>query len=477
MVADSLDWRYDYVDMESIHTDPVAPVLLGLTVITLLALLGRHVAKRFKQPYVLGELVFGMLIGNIGYWMGSDLVSVLRESGAVFNAINLSLDEGVTLEQALRINLGDELASEMLPILSSSQGGKITDVIQIIDSFSRIGLLFLLFAVGLSSSAMELRASAKSAFRVAMIGVIAPFVFGLGVMNVLAPQEHWTANLLVAIALCATSIGISARIFHDLNQDSTEVARVVLSAAVIDDVLGLILMAIGIDAISRGSLDMASIGYSVMQATMFLASIYLLVPRIIRVVIKSLHHLDLWEAELLIAFLLLTSLSWLADFVGLSAIVGAFAAGLILSNHEFNYWIKECDVEKRECRLDHEIREQIRPFEAVFAPIFFVLMGMQVKLEVFLDQEIVLLASALTVVAIIGKMASGLGAERHLSRSAIGAGMVPRGEVALIMAAIGKGLGVLDPSLFSAVVIMTVVTTIVGPVMLKWSLTSTDVST
>ncbi len=462
--------------MNSVHTDPVAPVLLGLTAITLLALLGRHMAKRLNQPSVLGELAFGMLIGNVGYWVGSDLISVLRESGGVFNAVNLSLEAGVTLEQALQISLGDELAREMLPILSSPQGGKLTDVIQIIDSFSRVGLLFLLFAVGLNSSTIELQESAKSAFRVAMIGVIAPFVLGLGVMQLLAPQAHWTTNLVVAIALCATSIGISARVFHDLNQDSTEVARVVLSAAVIDDVLGLVLMAIGIDAISRGSLDIASIGYSVIQAAMFLASIYLLVPRIIRAVIKHLHHLDLWEAELFIAFLLLTSLSWLADFVGLSAIVGAFAAGLILSNHEFSYWMKDCDVDQQECRLDHEIREQIRPFEAVFAPIFFVLMGMQVKLEVFLNQEIVLLASALTIVAIVGKMVSGIGAERHLPKAAIGAGMVPRGEVALIMAAIGKGLGVLDPSLFSAVVIMTVVTTMVGPVLLKWRLTSVDVS-
>ncbi len=456
------------------HSDPVVPILLALTIITTLALLARYIARQLDQPCVLGELALGIMIGNIGYWIGSDLISVLRESTAVFNAINLSLEGGVTLEEALSHTLGEGLADELLPILTAPQGGRITDAIQVIDGFSRIGLLFLLFAVGLESSAGELRAAASSATRVAIIGVAAPFILGLGAMQLFAPHSDWSANLMVAIALCATSIGITARVFHELNRDNSEVSHVVLSAAVIDDVLGLILMAIGIDIIFRGSIDLISISYSIMQAIMFLASIYLLVPKIIQFTVSRLHHFKLWEAELFVSFLLLTSLSWLADFVGLSAIVGAFAAGLILSNREFTYWKKGCDPEREACSLDQEVKEQIRPFEAILAPIFFVLMGMQVKLEVFLDQEIMILATALTLVAIAGKLLSGLGARHELPRLAIGAGMVPRGEVALILAAVGKGLGILDPSLFSAVVVMAIITSLTGPPLLKWSLTRAE---
>ena len=457
-----------WAEYSTTHSDPVIPILLALTVLTLVALLGRVIAQRLNQPSVLGELTLGILIGNLGYWYGIDLITVLRESSAVFNAVTLSYESNFTLEQALREQLEPLIVEQLLPLLSSEKGGETINVIQVLDSFSRIGLLFLLFVVGLESSVQELRISLRPGIRVAMIGIFAPFILGFAVMHLFAPESHWTSHLMVAIALCATSIGITARVFHELKIDNSKVAQIVLSAAVIDDVLGLIMMAIGIDIISRGSFELTTVLFSISQAIIFLASIYLLLPLIIRFTIRHLHHFDLWEAELFVSFLLLTSLSWLADFVGLSAIVGAFAAGLILSNREFTYWKKNCDGPT--CHLDQKIKEQIRPFEAIFAPLFFVLMGTQVKLEAFLDQEILLLASALIVVAIGGKMVSGLGASAHYPRLAIGAGMVPRGEVALILASMGKTIGALSSTLFTAVVMMTIVTTLLGPLILKWQL-------
>ena len=453
--------------------DPVIPILLALTIITLVALLAREVAQKMNQPSVLGELLIGILIGNIGYWLGSDLITVLRESSAVFNATTQSFSGEFSLQQALEQHLDAATTSAILPILSSPQGAQIIDVIQVIDIFSRIGLLFLLFVVGLESSMNEMKASIKPGLRVAALGVIVPFLLGYGAMTLFAPESHWSSTMMVAIALCATSIGITASVFHELKMETSKTAHVVLSAAVIDDVLGLILMAIGMDIIFRGSFDATTILYSILQAIMFLASIYLLAPSIIRFTIRHIHHFTLWEAELFVSFLLLTSLSWLADFVGLSAIVGAFAAGLILSNREFTYW-KEHFGAQTKCQLDREIKEQIQPFEAILAPIFFVLMGTQVKLEAFLNQEIVLLASALTVVAIMGKLTSGLGAPPHLSRLAIGIGMVPRGEVALILASLGKTLGILDSALFTAVVMMTMITTLLAPPILKWQLNRID---
>ena len=455
------------------HSDPVIPILLALTVVTLFALMGRELAQRFEQPSVLGELTIGILIGNVGYWLGSDLITVLRESTAVFNAISLTFDSGTTLEQALQQQLDPPQVAQLLPILTSAQGNRIIDVIQVIDIFSRIGLLFLLFVVGLESSIHELRASIKPGIRVAAIGIVAPFILGFGAMELFAPDVDWSSALMVAIALCATSIGITAHVFHELELEHTRTAHIVLSAAVIDDVLGLIMMAIGIDIIFRGSFDGMTVLYSISQAIMFLTSIYLLVPTLIRFTIHRLHHFALWEAELFVSFLLLTTLSWLADFVGLSAIVGAFAAGLILSNKEFTYWKQDCP-DNESCYLDEQIKNQIRPFEAILAPIFFVLMGTQVKLEAFLNQEIVLLASVLTIVAIAGKLVSGLGAPPHCPRLAIGAGMVPRGEVALILASLGKTMGVLDSTLFTAVVMMTIITTLLGPPILKRQLSGAE---
>ena len=447
------------------HNDPVIPVLLTLTVITFIALVGREIAKHFHQPSVLGELTIGILIGNVGYWLGSDIITILRDFTTVFIAWTETIEQSISMEAALLKYFTPDQAQQLLPILSSSSGRSIIDIIQVIDIFSRIGLLFLLFVVGLESSIHQLRSSIRPGIRVAALGIGVPFVLGIATMTLLYPLNNWPAILMTAIALCATSIGITAHVFHEMSLEQSQTAHIVLSAAVIDDVLGLILMAIGIDIIFRGGFELTTVLYSISQAVMFLTSIYLLVPILIRFTINRLHHFPLWEAELFVSFFLLTILSWLADFVGLSAIVGAFAAGLILSNKEFIYWKKK--ETSNPCFLNEEIKTQIRPFEAILAPLFFVLMGTQVKLEAFLDFEVVLLATALTVVAISGKMVSGLGAPPNLSRMAIGAGMVPRGEVSLILASLGKTLNILTPTLFTAIVMMTIITTLLGPPLLK----------
>ncbi len=452
------------------HNDPVIPILLALLVITVVALLGREAAQRINQPSVLGELIIGILLGNVGYWLGSDWVAVLRESTSIFNATTIAVEQGITLEEALRQLISPQQAAQLLPILSSSQGAEMFDVIQVVDIFSRIGLLFLLFIVGLESSILELKAAIRPGIRVAAIGIIAPFLLGYGVMALLAPEAAWSSALMVAIALCATSIGITAHVFHEMGIENSRTAHIVLNAAVIDDILGLILMAVGIDIILSGSLDASTLIYAVLSSTLFIFGIYLLVPRLIEFAILLFHRFALWEAELFISVLLLCLLSWLSHLVGLSAIVGAFAAGLILSNQEFTYWKEHCQELGGVCNLDEQVKDQIRPFEAILAPIFFVLMGTQVKLETFQQQEIILLAAALTVVAVIGKLISGLGVNRSHPRLAIGAGMVPRGEVALILASVGKTLGVLDSTLFAAVVMMAIATTLIGPPILKWQL-------
>jgi Kef-type K+ transport system membrane component KefB len=157
-------------------------------------------------------------------------------------------------------------------------------------------------------------------------------------------------------------------------------------------------------------------------------------------------------------------LSWFADLVGLATIIGAFAAGLIMNDCYFNLWDDDCRATRA------SIRDLMAPLEAILVPIFFVLIGLQVKLESFLSAEVWLFATGLTIAAIIGKLVSGFVAGRGLNHLAIGFGMMPRGEVGLIFASIGKALGVIDSHLFSAIVLMVVITTVIAPSLLKWAL-------
>ena len=164
-----------------------------------------------------------------------------------------------------------------------------------------------------------------------------------------------------------------------------------------------------------------------------------------------------------VSFLFVMVLAWFANLVGLATIVGAFAAGVILHD---GYFLKWGDVREHK----FSIRDLISPLEVILVPIFFVLMGIQVKLETFLDPHVIIMGFGLIVAAVIGKLLSGLGASRGSSRLAIGMGMVPRGEVGLIFASIGKSLGVFSDALFSALILMVIVTTLMTPPLLKISL-------
>ena len=186
-------------------------------------------------------------------------------------------------------------------------------------------------------------------------------------------------------------------------------------------------------------------------------------PILLKFIIKLVRHLDIGEAKLFISFLFVMALAWLANLAGLATIVGAFTAGLIMQDAYFSHWGPE--REHTVC-----IKDLIMPIEAILVPIFFVLMGIQVKLETFMDTQVLILSAGLLVAAIAGKLLAGLGAARGNNRWAVGIGMLPRGEVGLIFAAIGKSLGVIGDALFSAIVLMVVLTTLLAPPLLKYTL-------
>lgn len=245
---------------------------------------------------------------------------------------------------------------------------------------------------------------------------------------------------------------------------STPESKIVLGAAVIDDVLGLIILAIVSGIVKSGSISAASVISITLTSVLFLVGAILVgawsAPRIGRWV----SGMRVEGMKIVTAFLFMFVMAYAADAVGLATIVGAFAAGLVLDDVIF--------VNKKE----HNIEELVKPLYCIFVPVFFVLMGIQVDLAVFLDPQVIMIALAITVAAVVGKQVCGFGVVKcpEADRLIIGIGMISRGEVGLIFAGVGKTLGVIDDRMFGAIVIMVILTTLITPPLLKWSIERKD---
>lgn len=390
--------------------------LLALTLILLGAKAGGDIAVRLKQPAVLGELLAGVALGNVG----------------LFDFIGH--DPNIVL-------------------------------------LAELGVVVLLFEVGLESTILQMARVGLSAALVAVLGVVAPFLLGMGVSSWLLPAHSWYVHLFIGATLTATSVGITARVLQDLGQSKTKEARVILGAAVIDDVLGLIILATvsGIiaaaDAGEKASAGplLAIAGKAVLFLGGSLALGMLLTPFLYRHAARIRGGGVLLAVSLGFCFFL----AWAASTVGLAPIVGAFAAGLILEGAHYEPFTE---------RGERQLEELIHPISHFLAPIFFVSMGFRVDLSTFSDPTVLGLAAALTGAAIIGKQLCMLGVlDRSIRRLPVGIGMIPRGEVGLIFANIGLGLTVggeriVDAGIFSAIVIMVILTTLLTPPALAWSL-------
>jgi Kef-type K+ transport system membrane component KefB len=401
-------------------------VLLSVALMLLVAKLGGELFVKAGQPAVLGELVGGILLGSLSLF-GFDWVERLR-SDAVVAAL------------------------------------------------AEIGVIILLFEVGLESNLGEMKAVGWSALLVATLGVLAPFFLGWGVAAYFIPGEPTLGHVFIGATLCATSVGITARVLRDIGKLQTREASIILGAAVIDDVMGLLILAVVAGAIraagSGGALSLADVGLIALKSLAFLVGAILLgqyvVPRLFRGAARMQSRGVLVSFAVAFCFLL----AWAAAVVGLAPIVGAFAAGLVLDEIHFESFVR---------RGEQQVSELLAPVSALLVPVFFVLMGLKVDLRAFARVEILGFAAALTLVAILGKQACSLGVVgRGVNRLAVGLGMIPRGEVGLIFAGIGATLTlpeqggarapVVDAGAFGAVVIMVLVTTLVTPPALKWAM-------
>ncbi len=407
------------------HASPVTPVLLGLVIMLLAAKVGGELAERVHQPAVLGELIAGVIIGNLGL-----------------------------------------LGMHYLDFLATNQG---------ITILAEIGVVLLLFEVGLESNVREMMSVGPSSLLVAILGVVLPFFLGWGVSAWMLPDEELLVHLFIGATLCATSVGITARVLTDLGKVTTREAKIILGAAVLDDVLGLVILAVVSGVITAantgGELASFDVLMIVAKATLFLVLAIMiggwLSPRLFRLASRLRIKGMLLTLSLGFCFLL----AYLANVIELAPIVGAFAAGLILDEVHYKDFLD---------RGDHSLEELIHPINIFLVPIFFVLMGIKVDLSTFGQVEVLGFAAVLSVAAIIGKMSCAGGVlEKGLDRISIAVGMVPRGEVGLIFAGIGASLvlhgkPVISVPVFSAVVIMVIVTTLITPPVLKYTLARGD---
>lgn len=450
------------------HSDPIAPVILGVTGILFFAVLGRLGARKFGMPSVLGELLMGVVLGNLGYYFGSELIILLRQGPELFDIVALTF-AGQSIEQATMARIAADSKEAILAALSAPHGAELLQVAHAVDVFSRYGVIFLLFLVGLETSLGEMRKVGGPSLLVAVSGMLLPVTLGFLVIQLTLPSIPLNAGLFIAATLGATSVGITARVLEDMNKQRSPEARIILGAAVIDDILGLLLLAIVSGIIVSGGVAIGDILMVVALALAFLIGAVSIGPYFLHFIIKYLCRLDIVEAKMFTSYLFVMALAWMATLAGLATIVGAFTAGLVLQETYFKF----C---KNEFGREFTIKDLIRPLEVILVPIFFVLMGIQVKLETFLNFDVVIAGGVILVAAVVGKVAAGFVAGKSVNRLAIGFGMMPRGEVGLIFASIGKALGVIDDFLFSVIVLMVIVTTLVAPPLLKIALDKDDKS-
>lgn len=371
-------------------------LLLGLVIVWLAAKLAGEGMERLGQTAVLGELLAGVIIGP-------GALGLVRES-------------------------------------------------EILHALAEIGVIILLFEIGLESDLGELLRAGLQSTVVALIGIACPFALGYGL------AIWWGKPALVAVfigaTLTATSVGITSRVFSDLGRLQEPAARVVLGAAVIDDILGLVILAVVTGLVQTGAFSPITVGLILAKALVFLVLAVALGIRFTPTLLAWVGKMRARGSLIVYAVLFCVLLAALSERIGLAAIIGAFAAGLILA--------------KTEPRA--RIEEQLKPVADLFVPVFFVTVGMKVDpstLNPFGDGAL-RFALLLTAVAVLSKLAAGLGVyQRGVRRWPVGVGMIPRGEVGLIFAGIGLANRVIEEDLYAALITMVMVSTLIVPPWLK----------
>lgn len=377
--------------------------------------------EHFDVPHFLGLLVVilatAKVLGALAQWIGQPAV------------------------------LGELLAGV---VLGASVAGFVDPKNETLHLLAELGVVILLFEIGLETDLRSLLRVGGAATVVAFVGVVLPFALGYAVCRMLG-----LANLVAIVAgatLTATSVGITARVLSDLGRLQDRESQIILGAAVLDDVIGLVILAV-VSGLSEGNEVSASviaktagIGFGFLAGTLLIG--HFIVPPVIRL----FSRIDLPGTPTMLAVMLAFGLAWLASVAGSAMIIGAFAAGLLL----------------REAQYAHEIERGVAHLGHFFVPLFFVSVGAAVDVRVAANPQSLLLGGLLIIAAVAGKFLAGYAPFWFKgNKRVIGVGMIPRGEVGLIFAQMGLATGIFDGGLFSAVTLMVMVTTFVAPPLLK----------
>jgi len=319
-----------------------------------------------------------------------------------------------------------------------------------IHSVAEIGAIFVLFSAGLETSPRDLIRLGRKSLAVATGGVVLPFVLGFAYMKLRG--DHSSEAIFVAAAMVATSVAITARVLADLQVLNKRNSKIILAAAVFDDILGMVLLAI-VGGMAGQGVQWMHMGVLIGEAAAFALFMIFVAPRIVRRIQPGVEHLSTANASLILALAICLFLSWLAVTIGIAAIIGAFFAGLIFSDYapEWN------------------LLPRVAGITAFLAPFFFFTIGARLNIQLF-SGDILVAACVVSILAVISKVA-GCGLPLYRSGWSavfqVGIGMVPRGEVALIVALVGLQSGMVSQSAYAIVVFMTAVTTLVAPPLLR----------
>lgn len=410
-------------------------VLLSLVVIYIASKLGGELSRMLDFPPVLGELIAGVVIGASALHL-----VVFPESGAIASdSVIVSI-----------LKFIDNLSPEALTSIFQSQS-------EVISVLAELGVIILLFEIGLESDIRELQKVGYQATIVACVGVAVPFGAGTAGLMLLFHVPAIPA-IFAGAALTATSIGITSKVLSEIGQLKSKEGQIIVGAAVIDDILGIIVLAVVASLAKTGEVDVANVIYLIVSATVFLIGSILLGKFFNKSFVAIANVLQTRGNLIVPAFIFAFFMAFIGNAIHLEAILGAFAAGLVLD-----------ETDKRK-----ELDEQVKPIADILVPIFFVTVGAKVDLGVLNplvpeNREGLIISTFLIGVAILGKIVTGWSVfgQSGINRLAIGIGMIPRGEVGLVFAAIGTASGVLDKPLQAAIIIMVILTTFLAPPFLR----------
>lgn len=413
----------------------LAGVLLSLVVIYLASKVGGELSNALGFPPVLGELVGGVLVG----------ISALHLLVFPEGSVNSS-DSVIMNFLQLTAGLSPDAAGATFQLQS-----------EVVSVLSELGVIILLFEVGLESNLKELLAAGAQATIVAFVGVAVPFAAGtVGLMTLFGVPA--IPAIFAGAALTATSIGITSKVLSELGKLTSKEGQIIVGAAVIDDVLGIIVLAVVASLAKTGEVDVTNVIYLIISSTVFLVGAILLGNVFNKSFVAISDRIKTRGGLVIPALIFAFMLSYIGAAIHLEAILGAFAAGLVFD-----------ETDKRK-----ELQKQIEPIADVMVPVFFVCVGAKTNLGVLnpavpANREGLIVAIFLIIVAILGKIVTGAAVwgQGNINRLAIGVGMIPRGEVGLVFAGVGSASGVISPPLEAAIIMMVILTTFIAPPLLR----------